>query len=135
MTIYDRIKERREKLGLTQEELAKELGYISRSSIAKIESGKVDIPQSKILSFAKALKTTPSYIMGWVEENEQINLLSKKDKLQYDTFMSEAALFFNDEKISDEDKDKLYKIMTELYFDSKEKNREKRKNKRNNKGE
>ena len=127
MTIYDRIKERREKLGLTQEELAKELGYISRSSIAKIESGKVDIPQSKILSFAKALKTTPSYIMGWVEENEQINLLSKKDKLQYDTFMSEAALFFNDEKISDEDKDKLYKIMTELYFDSKEKNREKRK--------
>ncbi|WP_304159072.1 helix-turn-helix domain-containing protein [Fusobacterium ulcerans] len=131
MTIYDRIKERREKLGLTQEELAKELGYISRSSIAKIESGKVDIPQSKILSFAKALKTTPSYIMGWVEENEQINLLSKKDKLQYDTFMSEAALFFNDEKISDEDKDKLYKIMTELYFDSKEKNREKRKNKRN----
>ena len=73
--------------------------------------------------------------MGWVEENEQINLLSKKDKLQYDTFMSEAALFFNDEKISDEDKDKLYKIMTELYFDSKEKNREKRKNKRNNKGE
>lgn len=135
MTIYDRIKERREKLGLTQEELAKELGYISRSSIAKIESGKVDIPQSKILSFAKALKTTPSYIMGWVEENEQINLLSKKDKLQYDTFMSEAALFFNDEKISDEDKDRLYKVMTELYFDSKEKNREKRKNKRNNKGE
>lgn len=135
MTIYDRIKERREKLGLTQDELAKELGYISRSSIAKIESGKVDIPQSKILSFAKALKTTPSYIMGWAEENEQINLLSKKDKLQYDTFMSEATLFFNDEKISDEDKDKLYKIMTELYFDSKEKNREKRKNKRNNKGE
>jgi hypothetical protein len=36
--------------------------------IAKIESGKVDLPQSKILDFSKVLNTTPGYLMGWVEE-------------------------------------------------------------------
>lgn len=67
MELYLNIKKRREELGLSQEELAKETGYTSRTSIAKIESGKVDLPQSKIETFAKALKTTPSKLMGWVD--------------------------------------------------------------------
>ena len=37
MTIFDRIRERREKLGMTQEDLAKLTGYTSRSMIGKIE--------------------------------------------------------------------------------------------------
>ena len=36
--------------------------------ITKIESGKVDISQKKIVAFAKALSTTPSYLMGWTDE-------------------------------------------------------------------
>lgn len=44
MDMYKRIKKRREELGLTQEELGIKLGYTSRSSIAKIEAGKIDIP-------------------------------------------------------------------------------------------
>lgn len=38
MTIGDRIRKRREELGLTQEELAKKLGYASRSSVNKVEN-------------------------------------------------------------------------------------------------
>jgi transcriptional regulator with XRE-family HTH domain len=64
-TIHDKIKERRESLDITQDELAKKVGYKSRSSINKIELGLTDIPQSKIAVFAKALETTPSYLMGW----------------------------------------------------------------------
>lgn len=60
-----RIRARREELGLTQEELAKMLGYKSRSTINKIEMGINDITQSKIEAFAKALETTPSALMGW----------------------------------------------------------------------
>ena len=37
--------------------------------ITKIESGKVDISQKKVLAFAKALGTTPAYLMGWVEDD------------------------------------------------------------------
>ncbi len=67
------IKKRREELGLTQEELANILGYKSRSSINKIELGKNDITQHKVVAFAKALNTTPAYLMGWDEESQKKN--------------------------------------------------------------
>lgn len=75
MDIYRRIKNRRLELGMTQGDLAKKLGYTSRTSIAKIEAGENDIPQSKIVAFAKALDTNPSYLMGIIEEKE----ISSKD--------------------------------------------------------
>ena len=65
LDLYINIKEKRKKLGLTQSELAKKLGYADKSMIAKIEQGKVDLPQSKIIAFAKALNTTPSELMGY----------------------------------------------------------------------
>lgn len=68
MTIGDRIRARREELGMSQEELALKLGYKSRSTINKIESGGRNLRQSKILAIAKALDTTTDYIMGWEEE-------------------------------------------------------------------
>ena len=62
--IYQRIKMRREELGLSPEALAKRMGYKSKSSINKIEMGINDIPQSKVLAFARALNTTTAYLMG-----------------------------------------------------------------------
>lgn len=64
-TIGDNILRVRKSLGLTQEELAKRLGYKSKSTINKIELGINDIPQSKIVKFAEALGTTPAELMGW----------------------------------------------------------------------
>lgn len=73
LELYKRIKSRREELHMSQDELAKKLGYKSRSSIQKIEKGENDIPQSKIIAFASALITTPEYLMGWVsDDNEEV---------------------------------------------------------------
>lgn len=69
----NRIKQQREFLNMSQEELANKVGYNStnaRSSINKIEKGKSDIPSSKIEAIAKALGVTPAYIMGWDSENK-----------------------------------------------------------------
>ncbi len=63
--IGKRIKEKREYIGMTQEELATKLGYRNKSTIAKIETGANDIVQSKVIEFANALNTTVSYLMGW----------------------------------------------------------------------
>ena len=63
--IGKRIKEKRESLGMTQEELASKLGYKNKSSIAKIETGTNDIVQSKVVEFANILDTTVAYLMGW----------------------------------------------------------------------
>ena len=65
LDVYRRIKDLRLAAGLSQGELAKRTGYNDRSSIAKIEAGKVDLTQAKIVAFANALNTTPAYLMGW----------------------------------------------------------------------
>ena len=65
MSLGQNIRLHREMLGLSQEELAKKLGYKDRSTIAKIESDVNDLTQSKIVAIAKALQTTPAVLMGW----------------------------------------------------------------------
>lgn len=54
-----RVRLRREQLGLSQQELARRMGYRSRSSITKLEKGINDLPQSKVEELAQALETTP----------------------------------------------------------------------------
>lgn len=68
MDMYERIKKLRIKLGISQDELAEKVGYTNRSSIGKVEAGAVDLSQSKILAFAKALNTTPQYLMGFEDD-------------------------------------------------------------------
>lgn len=58
----------RKELGLTQEELARRVGYKSKSAINKIETGVRDLPQKKIAAFADALGVTPGRLMGWDEK-------------------------------------------------------------------
>ena len=69
-TVGDNILYMRKQLGWTQEELAKRMGYKSKSTINKIEMGINDIPQSKIAQFAAVLGTTPAQLMGWETENK-----------------------------------------------------------------
>ena len=71
MDIGQRIRIKRESLNMTQDELAKKTGYKSRSSINKIEIDGRGLPQSKIMSFAQALGTTPSWLMGWSDETAE----------------------------------------------------------------
>lgn len=68
MTIGDRIKARRNELKLSQRELCQKMGYSNHSTIGKIETGKVDIPQSRIVQFSEVLGVSVAYLMGWEEE-------------------------------------------------------------------
>ncbi len=107
MTLGERIKELRKKAGMTQEELAKEIGYSNKTSISKIESDILDVNQSTIIALARALKTTPSEIMGWnePETNTKANP-STKEELKF-------ALFNGSEGITDEMYDEV-KAFAEL---------------------
>lgn len=80
MEMHENIKYLREKLGLSQIELALKVGYKDRSSIAKVESGGVDLPQSKIAAFASALGVTPAELIGidWLTNNNRIALEVRK---------------------------------------------------------
>lgn len=71
-TVGEYIKRRRTELKISQAELAKRTGYADKTAISKIENGKVDLTQSKVEAFAKALHTTPAYLMGWEDEHELV---------------------------------------------------------------
>ena len=64
MAVGINIKKRRIELGLSQQELADALGYKTRSTIAKIESGENDVSQSKLRKFAAVLHTTPEALIA-----------------------------------------------------------------------
>ena len=64
LELYANIKKLREARGMSQDELAKEVGFKSRSSINKIELGINDITQSKLVAIAKALHVTPADLLG-----------------------------------------------------------------------
>lgn len=74
MEMSERIKERRIFMGYTQEELGEKLG-LQKSAIAKYENGRVEnIKRSVIANMAKVLECSPSYLMGWDEEEKIVRL-------------------------------------------------------------
>lgn len=63
MFIGNNIKRARELKGLTQDELAKRMGYKSRSTIARIENGDNDVSQSKLKKFADILDVSIDFLL------------------------------------------------------------------------
>lgn len=71
MTIGERISQRRQELGLTADEVASELGK-SRATVYRYENGDIEkFPVDALEPIAKVLKTTPQYLMGWENSDDQ----------------------------------------------------------------
>ena len=65
MTKGERIRARRRALGLTLEDVAAATGT-SRQTIQRYENGVIgNIPDERLEALARALSTTPAYLMGW----------------------------------------------------------------------
>lgn len=64
-----RIKNLRQEKGLTLEQVADIVG-VGKSTVRKWETGMIaNMRRDKIADLAKALGTTPAYLMGWKEED------------------------------------------------------------------
>lgn len=111
MKLYENIRRLRKERGMTQDELARLTGYTDRSSIAKIESGTVDLPQSKIKQFADIFGVTQGSLMGWEEEDNE------KTAINNDSGMSETKkkLLALAESCTDEEASRLLQMM-ELFL-------------------
>jgi transcriptional regulator with XRE-family HTH domain len=70
--VGEKIKIRRMELGWSLRELASRMGYANQSTIARIESGAIDIPQSKVVKFAEVMGTSVAFLMDW-EQMQQKN--------------------------------------------------------------
>lgn len=80
--LYKNIKTHRMLNGWSQQHLADIVGYRDRSSIAKIESGLVDLSRSKIEEFAKAFRITPAQLMGLEQEPSFLELVAEDNGMQ-----------------------------------------------------
>lgn len=66
-----RIKALRQEKGLTLEQVADVVG-VGKSTVRKWETGMIaNMKRDKIADLARALGTTPAYLMGWDEETEE----------------------------------------------------------------
>ena len=82
-----RIKELRTEKGLTLEQVADIVG-VGKSTVRKWETGMIaNMKRDKIASLAKALGTTPEYLMGWeLKSSPKEPTLSEGEKILLDLF-------------------------------------------------
>ena len=114
------LKKLRENKSFTIEELAKKAG-LGKGTVGDIETGKSKSTVKTLNKIAIALELTPE------EKNELDSAflgrkiltepkLTKRERLQKDEFMKQATLMFNDETISEEDKEKLLASLQEAFY-------------------
>lgn len=97
MGLKENIKSKRIERKMTLEDLAKNVG-VSRQTIQRYESGVIgNIPSDKIELIARALDTSPAYLMGW--EQIDTNFSGKEaPKEIYDKFKSNVSKFHGEHK-------------------------------------
>lgn len=104
MTVGERIKNRREELGISQVDLAISINT-SKQTLYKYEKGIItNIPSDKIELIAKALHTTPAQLMGWEDPRwedprllERDQILETIDSLLFDNGFSLICDSYDDE--------------------------------------
>ena len=84
--IRRKIKERREELEMSQDELAKSSGFADKTGISKIERGVVKVDVNKLKSIADALGVAPQYFfpeeegeLTEIDENEAFRNRMKEE--------------------------------------------------------
>lgn len=101
-----KIKKLRKEKGLTLEQVASIVG-VGKSTVRKWETGMIaNMKRDKIAALAKALGTTPVYLMGWEEEQ-------KKNDIQADIILrmrTDKEFMSAVETLYKLDKDKLQSI-------------------------
>ncbi|WP_278572527.1 helix-turn-helix domain-containing protein [Fusobacterium ulcerans] len=119
------LKKLREDKNLTIEELAKKAN-VGKGTVGDIETGKSKSTVKTLNKISTALSLDKkekdrlfSAFLGrevGETEDERIENLTKRERLQYDDFMNDAVLYFQDERVSEEDKQKLFDSLQEAFF-------------------
>lgn len=71
MSVGSNIRRRRLELHMSQQDLAARMGYKTRSTIAKIESGENDVSHKKLQKFAAVLNTSVDSLIGGYSSAQQ----------------------------------------------------------------
>lgn len=82
MEMNEKIKILRERYGLTLEEIGDAVG-VGKSTVKKWEDGAIaNMKRDKIAALAKALHTSPAYLMGWPESENASRMVPVLGRVQ-----------------------------------------------------
>ena len=126
-TFGNRLKSLRKTKNLTQEELAKLLN-VAKGTVSNWENENRFPDKDMLNKIADTFKVSMDYLLGRTNE-EKLTIatpnITKKDIKDHNTFMEDAkALFMNDD-VAEEDLEKIYRDISELYWEAKEINKKK----------
>ena len=74
-TLGERIQRLRKERHLSMDEVAKQMGYNTRSTICRLEKGEIDLQQQKLKKMAEILGVSPAYLV-MREELDEPNTLT-----------------------------------------------------------
>lgn len=131
------LKKLRESRNLTIVQLA-QLAGVGKGTVGDIETGKNKSTIKTLEKISKALKLTeeergelfssfvPKDIGVKILKNPLYKELNSRGKKQFEDIIEQSALMFNDETISQEDKEKVLMAIQDAFFDAKKKNQKKK---------
>ena len=136
LSFGEKVRNRREELGLSQEQLAS-LAGITRRSIVNYETDVKKPFMSTLRKLAAALGVTIYYLQHDEEEDPQANIeeepyiqaardaFGKRAEEEMALVLTQAEAVFAGGSISEDQKDILYQALSQAYFRNKERAREK----------
>lgn len=99
MTVGERIKELRNKLGMSQVDFADKMN-VSKQTLYKYENNIItNIPSDKIEAAARIGNVSPAYLMGWDNENEK--RMYEEMANEAETYAMEDFLLWLDDQTAD----------------------------------
>lgn len=143
MKLSELIKTYRQQNNISLRDFAQQCG-LSHAYIDKLEKGvdsrngrEVRPSISTLQKIANAMNEPLEDLLKYLgiaklymsQEYNKKYTVKSNDIAQYDDFIKHAGAFFMNDKIADEDKEKLFKDLSELFWQSKELNKEKRRKK------
>ena len=134
-TLAIMVKQLRESRNMTQIELAKKAG-IGSGTLGDIERGVNKSTIKTINKLAIALDLTQeekdnlySSFLGkkvTSSNDPRVEKLNKRERLQYEDFINDAVLYFQDENIKFEDIEKFFNSLQDAFFEIKIANKRKK---------
>lgn len=119
-TIGEIIKSCRKEKGITQEELANKVNR-TKQTIFRYENNETDISANALKQIAKVLGVSPSYLMGFSDDElEQDEIianykLTDYELLEYNKILNMNILMFNADDLTEETKQKLQESLKSIF--------------------
>ncbi|WP_274964150.1 helix-turn-helix domain-containing protein [Tepidanaerobacter syntrophicus] len=139
MLFNEVVKKLRAEKQVSQKAVADAIG-VDRTTYNKYETGKSQPDFETIKKLADYFGVSVDYLLGRTDirnpyipdEYAKNHKITKRDLEQYEDFVEHIGAFFMDNEIAEEDKEKLFRDISELFWESKEINKKKyaRKNKK-----